>query len=474
MRLNDRQYYDRCIKGKHNGWYKCFHDGSVIKPTWDEWTTALALGKSNNTKLTLKCTTCAYSTNTSISDLQRGQGIACLCSHPPSLNDRQYYDRCIKGKHKDWYKCFHDGSVIKPTWDEWTSAFTSGKGQHSKSKLTLKCTTCAWSGSGSIRSLQSGCGIACLCSHPPSLNDRQYYDRCIEGKHNGWYKCFHDGSVITKPTWDEWTTALASGKGAHAKLTLKCTTCAWSGSGSINNLRCGQGISCLCSGKTCLNDRQYYDRCIKGKHKDWYKCFHDGSVIKPTWDEWTTALALGKGHITKLTLKCTTCTYSTNTSISDLQRGQGIACLCAMKKGAQAVSTFLETFTDLHWDKETRLYKNPKSGYYCPFDFTNAEHKIIVEADGQQHFQFIPFFHRSQSEFKRRVLIDREKERWAVNNGWLLIRVISEDALYDQHEWKDYIRSHIDTRVKNPIHSEVVVTPGTSDYIKRRICDHEE
>jgi very-short-patch-repair endonuclease len=135
-------------------------------------------------------------------------------------------------------------------------------------------------------------------------------------------------------------------------------------------------------------------------------------------------------------------------------------------KGAQAVSTFLETFPDLQWDKETRLYKNPKSGCYCPFDFTNAEHKIIVEADGQQHFQFIPFFHRSHDEFESRALIDQEKERWAVTNGWLLIRVLSEDALYDQHEWKDYIRSHIDTRVTNYVHNGAVVTPDATDYIE--------
>ena len=207
--------------------------------------------------------------------------------------------------------------------------------------------------------------------------------------------------------------------------------------------------------------------CIQNQHQDWYKCFHDGSVVKPTWDEWTTSLAFGKGTKTKLTLTCTTCAYSTNTSIIDnIRNGSGVACKCTMKKGAQAVSTFLETFPGLQWDKETRLYKNPKSGCYCPFDFTNAQHKIIVEADGQQHFQFIPFFHRSQDEFESRALIDLEKERWAVTNGWLLIRVLSEDALYDQREWKDYIRSHIDTRVTNSVHNGAVVTPGTSDYIE--------
>jgi len=299
------------------------------------------------------------------------------------------------------------------------------------------------------------------------LKDRPYYDKYIENQHQDWYKCFHDGSLI-KPTWDEWTIALASGKGQQSKLTLTCTTCAYStNTGSINSLQRGQGIACLCSGKTCLKDRQYYDRCIENQYKNWYRCFHDGLLIKPTWDEWTTVLALGKGKETKLTLICTTCAYSANTnSLNHIQRGQGIACLCAMKKGAQAVSTFLETFPGLQWYKETRLYKNPKSGCYCPFDFTNAEHKIIVEADGRQHFQFIPFFHRSQDEFENRALIDLEKERWAVTNGWLLIRVLSEDALYNQHEWKDYIRSHIDSRVTNSVHNGAVVTPDATDYIE--------
>ena len=216
------------------------------------------------------------------------------------------------------------------------------------------------------------------------------------------------------------------------------------------------------------NDPQYYDKCIENQHRDWYKCFHDGSVIKPTLDEWTTALASGKGCRYQVnTHLCNMCIFHEHKlHLSHVRRGHGIACQCAMKKGAQAVFTFLGTFPDLHWDKETALYKNPKSGYYCPFDFTNAKHKIIVEADGPQHFHFIPFFHRSQSEFESRVLIDLEKEKWAVTNGWLLIRVLSEDALYDQHEWKDYIRSHIDPRVKNSVHNGNIVTPGTSDYIE--------
>ena len=467
-RLNDRQYYDRCIQNQYQDWYKYLHNGFIIKPTWEEWTTALASGKGGNAKLTLTCTTCAYSTNTSsIDTLHNSQGIKCLCSGHAYLNDRQYYDRCIENQYDDKYKCFHDGSLTKPTWEEWTTALSSGKS--TVTKLTLTCTTCTYSTSNSdVHSLQGGHGIACLCSGNAPLNDHQYYDRCITNQYQDLYKCFHDGSVI-KPTWEEWSTALALGKGSNTKLTLTCTTCAYSTNSQwIVSLRGGRGIACLCSKVARINDRQYYDKCIENQHQDWYKSFHDGSVIKPTWDEWSTALTSGKtSHHTKLTLICATCAYSTSTSsIHSLRGGQGIACRCAMKKGAQTVFTFLETFPGLHWDKETRLYKNPKSCYYCPFDFTNAKHKIIVEADGPQHFHFIPFFHRSQSEFESRVLIDLEKEKWAATNGWLLIRVLSEDALYDQHEWKDYIRSHIDPRVKNSVHNGSIVTPGTSDYVK--------
>jgi hypothetical protein len=85
-----------------------------------------------------------------------------------------------------------------------------------------------------------------------------------------------------------------------------------------------------------VKERWYYDRVIAQPFEDrdgrvWYAKLHDGSLTKPSWEEWLAAAEHGcmKG---KLRLTCNHCGVTDSTSIAYLQQGRGISCMCAKKR----------------------------------------------------------------------------------------------------------------------------------------------
>jgi DNA-directed RNA polymerase subunit RPC12/RpoP len=128
-------------------------------PPVEEWTCY--------TKPAITCNHCGVtSTTTSISSLQQGRGISCVCSGRDSLKERWYYERAIAQPFEDRngrvrYARLHDGRLAKPSWEEWLAAADRGN----KGKLRLTCLHCGvTSTTTSINSLQKGRGIACQCA----------------------------------------------------------------------------------------------------------------------------------------------------------------------------------------------------------------------------------------------------------------------------------------------------------------------
>jgi hypothetical protein len=138
--------------------------------------------------------------------------------------------------------------------------------------------------------------------------------------------------LAQSPPVEEWT--------CNTKPAITCNHCGVnnSTSASISNLQRGQGISCLCNpGHNSLTQRWYYERAIARPFEDrnkrlWYAKLHDGSLAKPSWEEWR-AVAEHGAIEGKLRLTCLHCGITSNTtSIHSLQRGHGIACQCAKKR----------------------------------------------------------------------------------------------------------------------------------------------
>lgn len=67
--------------------------------------------------------------------------------------------------------------------------------------------------------------------------------------------------------------------------------------------------------------------------------------------------------------------------------------------------------------------KNPKTGKCLEIDCFNEELKLCVEYDGEQHYKWVPRFHKQFHEFKAQQVRDAWKEGKCKELGYTFIRV---------------------------------------------------
>jgi len=99
----------------------------------------------------------------------------------------------------------------------------------------------------------------------------------------------------------------------------------------------------------------------------------------------------------------------------------------------KALSLLLKMFSDHPIYEEVALpgSKTPNNGLLSA-DLFLPQLPLFVEIHGSQHYEFNPFFHRSQSVFKKSKLRDRNKIAWAKLNS-LPIVILPYDR---ESEWE--------------------------------------
>lgn len=71
-------------------------------------------------------------------------------------------------------------------------------------------------------------------------------------------------------------------------------------------------------------------------------------------------------------------------------------------------------------------------------DFFLPWRNIVVEVNGQQHYEYTPHFHGTRMGFAKALNNDRKKKEWCENNN---ITVISLRYDEDEDEWRRKIES---------------------------------
>ena len=71
------------------------------------------------------------------------------------------------------------------------------------------------------------------------------------------------------------------------------------------------------------------------------------------------------------------------------------------------------------------------------FDFYNANKKIAIEVQGQQHTKFVPFFHGNRNKFLQQLKRDNKKLEFCVMNNIKLVEIYSVSELN-----KDFFESY--------------------------------
>lgn len=408
-------------------------------------------------KVSVTCLRCDVTDVVILNNLQQGNRMGCMCSKSRhSLTRRWYYEKAIARPWTDdrglvWYARLHDGSIEPVTWDTWTAAAAHGSDGH----IGLTCTHCGHTNdTTSINSLQVGQGMSCMCGGGKDvLATEWYYSKVIaapftDRKGKLWFPRLHDGTIdpVTLETW-----LAAAAQGASGYLTLTCSHCKHTNNSTrITHSHNGTGMSCMCGdGKDILATPWYFTKAIANPFtardgKLWYARLHDGSIEPVTWETWLAAATSGSSGRLKLT--CARCGYmSESTSICNLQAGQGMSCKCTMSTSQRKVLTWLQAQRpELTWEPEIR--DCTRNGRALPFDLACRALALLVEVDGDQHFEVDGHFVRTLEQLEHRVQTDLFKEQWAVASGFSVARLYWADVLYDQADWQGYLHNILEQR----------------------------
>jgi very-short-patch-repair endonuclease len=113
---------------------------------------------------------------------------------------------------------------------------------------------------------------------------------------------------------------------------------------------------------------------------------------------------------------------------NNLLRGKGCS-ICKLSMGAKRTARWLEQrnfFYEVEWTGHgLRSKKDKRGALRC--DFYLPDHKVIIEFDGQQHFEPIRFGNQTEEEaitaYHVGVENDERKNKWAKENDHHMIRI---------------------------------------------------
>lgn len=72
---------------------------------------------------------------------------------------------------------------------------------------------------------------------------------------------------------------------------------------------------------------------------------------------------------------------------------------------------------------------NPELTNHLYVDGYFPEHNLVVEYDGQQHYEFVKFLHKTQEKFERTKILDKHKEKILNDLNIKLIRIRYDDPI---------------------------------------------
>lgn len=83
-----------------------------------------------------------------------------------------------------------------------------------------------------------------------------------------------------------------------------------------------------------------------------------------------------------------------------------------------------------HWVADIVFEEFPVVGTRLTLDFYNANKKIAIEVDGNQHYKFNKFFHsNSRQNFLSQLQRDEKKEYFCEINQIRLVRILESDNI---------------------------------------------
>lgn len=131
-----------------------------------------------------------------------------------------------------------------------------------------------------------------------------------------------------------------------------------------------------------------------------------------------------KGRYRKFDLICKKCGKTFKTCKNTLIKEKCGCPYCAVNSKLEKRCETFFTEHSIEYIKQYTFEPCRFTKALCRFDFYLPKFNMIIETHGQQHFKFVEYFHRTESEFIRRCNVDKFKAKCAVDCGywWVVIR----------------------------------------------------
>lgn len=150
-----------------------------------------------------------------------------------------------------------------------------------------------------------------------------------------------------------------------------------------------------------------------------------------------------KNSHNKYTYVCDECRFPFQITPNNIVSGNWCP-MCKHKTEKKLFDWLVSEYPGLTITRQKRFEwcVNPNTGRYLYFDFYIKEINVVIELDGPQHFRQIHNWEPPE-EVKRR---DIYKECCAATNNILVIRLLQEDVLRDNIEWRESLKEMIESR----------------------------
>ncbi len=103
------------------------------------------------------------------------------------------------------------------------------------------------------------------------------------------------------------------------------------------------------------------------------------------------------------------------------------------KKCRSKIQKKVKDLLSPHWIADIVFEEMPVLGTRMTLDFYNANRKMAVEVDGNQHYQYNKFFHsNSRQNFLAQLQRDEKKEYFCEINQIRLVRILEKDRINEK------------------------------------------
>lgn len=118
---------------------------------------------------------------------------------------------------------------------------------------------------------------------------------------------------------------------------------------------------------------------------------------------------------------CKACNIEQCQTYKCLLRKKSHNCTISLSSGESAVLGFLASHVDTLTQYDTLKCINPLTKRQLPYDIEIVGHKLLIEIQGPQHFEFTEWFHGTIDNFEYQQYRDKIKKEYADKMGYRLL-----------------------------------------------------